>query len=90
MNVVYDSKYHLHIGYYEENYDYESIAYKSELEDVWDIFFDFKQYNIESTNKEEIYIENLGINIFSIKCKDLDYDSGANRFEKWLSDNNVI
>ncbi|MCM3729836.1 DUF3986 family protein [Neobacillus cucumis] len=40
MDILYDDKYHLHLGYYDDNCDYEAIAFKRQLEDVWDIFFD--------------------------------------------------
>ncbi|TWE08005.1 uncharacterized protein DUF3986 [Neobacillus bataviensis] len=41
MDILYDDKYHLYSGYYENNFNYEAIAFKRQLEDVWDIFFDF-------------------------------------------------
>ena len=41
MEKVYDDRYHLHLGYYEGNRDYESVAFKRKTEDKWDIFFDF-------------------------------------------------
>ena len=46
MEKVYDDRYHLHLGYYEDNRDYESVAFKRKTEDKWDIFFDFKLINL--------------------------------------------
>ena len=37
MDKVYDDRYHLHLGYYEDNCDYESVAFKRQTEDIWDI-----------------------------------------------------
>ena len=53
MEYLYDDKYHLHLGYYEDNCDYESIAFKRQSEDIWDIFFDFKGYGIKNITLEK-------------------------------------
>ena len=50
MDKVYDERYHLHLGYYENNCDYESVAFKRKTEDIWDIYFDFKQYGIKKSS----------------------------------------
>lgn len=39
MNYEYDNSMHAHIGYYEDGYDVEVVAYKRKNEDVWDVFF---------------------------------------------------
>ncbi|WP_230203693.1 DUF3986 family protein [Bacillus massiliigorillae] len=31
MDILYDSRYHLHLGFYEDNYDFESIALKRQF-----------------------------------------------------------
>jgi Protein of unknown function (DUF3986) len=91
MEIVYDDKYHLHIGYYENNLDYESVAYKRLSEDVWDIFFDFKQYGIKNTTQEnELTLMGIGTKIFSIHDKYLNYDFGVKQFEKWLTLHKII
>jgi Protein of unknown function (DUF3986) len=88
---LYDDKYHLHLGYYENNCDYESVAYKRQSEDIWDIFFDFIQYGIINTNQEnELILEGIGTRIFSIQDKELNYDIGAQQFEKWLTLHKII
>jgi hypothetical protein len=91
MDLVYDDRYHLHLGYYENNCDYESVAYKRQSEDVWDIYFDFKQYEIEVITKgNEFTLEGFGTRIFSIYDKELDYKIGVQRFKKWLSLHKII
>ena len=91
MDKVYDDRYHLHIGYYEDNCDYESVAFKRQTEDIWDIFFDFKQYGIKNINLEgELTLEEFGTRIFSINNKELKYDIGVKRFEQWLSLHKII
>ena len=91
MDISYDDKYHLHLGYYEDNCDYEAIAFKRQLEDVWDIFFDFKGYGFKNiTPKDELTLDPFGTRIFSIDNKEIDYNIGVQRFKQWLSSNNMI
>ncbi|MCM3732731.1 DUF3986 family protein [Fictibacillus nanhaiensis] len=91
LDLVYEDKYHLHLGYYENNCDYESIAYKRQSEDVWDIFFDFEQYGLKNSTKEnELTLEGIGTRIFSIHDKELNYDIGVQKFKKWLFRNKII
>ena len=91
MDILYDDEYHLHLGYYEDNRDYESIAFKRQSEDIWDIFFDFKQYGFKKiTPENELTLEPFGTSIFSICNKELDYHFGVQRFKQWLSLNKII
>lgn len=91
MEVLYDDKYHLHLGYYEDKCDYESIALKRQYEDIWDIFFDFKQYGFKNiTPENELTLEPFGTRILSICNKELDYDFGVQKFKQWLSLNKII
>jgi hypothetical protein len=91
MDILYDDKYHLHLGYYEDNCDYESIAFKRQSEDVWDIFFDYKGYGIKNiTSENELTLQPFGTRIFSIYNKEIDYDIGVQQFKQWLSINKII
>ncbi|USK39648.1 DUF3986 family protein [Cytobacillus firmus] len=91
MDTLYDDKYHLHLGYYQENCDYESIAFKRQSEDIWDIFFDFNAYGIKNFILEnELTLNSYGTRIFSICSKEIDYDIGAHLFKQWLSTNKII
>ncbi|AZB43471.1 DUF3986 family protein [Bacillus sp. FJAT-42376] len=89
--MLYDSRYHLHIGYYEKGLDFEAVAYKRELEDIWDVFFDFKFYNLKIPyGNRNFALQHVGIRIFSVKESDLDYDVGAQKFEEWLRSEQII
>ena len=91
MDILYDDNYHLHLGYYKNDCDYESIAYKRQSEDVWDIFFDFKEYGLKNiTQENELTLEGFGTRIFSISDNDLNYEIGVRKFEKWLSIQKII
>lgn len=91
VNTLYDDRYHLHLGYYENNCDFECIAFKRQIEDIWDIFFDFTQDDLEIISpKNELSSDGFGIRIFSIHTKELNYEIGVKRFEQWLSLNKII
>lgn len=91
MDILYDNKYHLHLGFYEDNCDYESIAFKRQSKDIWDIFFDFKGYGIKNiTPESELTLEPFGTRIFSIYNKEIEYDNGVQQFKQWLSINKII
>jgi len=91
MEIKYDDQYHLHLGYYENECDYESVAFKRLSEDVWDVFFDFKQYGLKNTIQEnELSLEGFGAKIFSISDNEFNYDTGVIKFEKWLAIQKII
>ena len=91
MDILHDSRYHLHLGYQKNNCDFECVAFKRKLEDIWDIFFDFKQYGLENISTEyELSSDGYGTKIFYIYTKDLNYEIGVKRFEQWLSLHKMI
>jgi hypothetical protein len=91
MDILYDDKQHLHLGFYEDNCDYESVAFKRQSEDIWDIFFDFKGYRIKNiTTENKLTLEPFGTRIFSINNKEIVYDIGVQQFKQWLSVNKII
>lgn len=89
MKTLYDDKYHLHLGYYENGFDIESIAFKRQSQGIWDIFFDFEQYGLK-TPVTATQLEGFGVRIFSIEIDELDYNDGAKQFEQWLSNQSII
>ncbi|WP_226665253.1 DUF3986 family protein [Metabacillus litoralis] len=90
MSEKYDPRYHLHLGYYEDSYDLESIAFKIQSQDVWDIFFDFKFYNLVNQKQNQVEHEDFGTKILSIDCHDLSYDDGVKMFKEWLIEQGFI
>ena len=76
----YDSRYHLHLGYYENSHDLEAVALKQENEAVWDVFF-----NCNDEQSDE-----FGTRIFSITQDDLDYGTGSSLFARWLAKHGYI
>lgn len=90
MDTLYDDRYHLHLGYYENNSDFECVAFKRSSEDIWDIFFDFKSYGLEIKRDDALSSNEFGVKIFSIPTKNLDYNLAAKEYEHWLSSNKLI
>lgn len=89
--MLYDERYHLHVGYYDNGFDLEAVALKRQLEEVWDIFFDFEGYRLVSPIQEDkIMLNGFGIRIISIAADELDYQQAAHDFEQWLSNQGLI
>lgn len=87
--MLYDERYHLHLGYYKNGFDLEAIAFKRQSDSIWDIFFDFDQYGLKKPVEETESTE-FGIRIFSVETEELDYKDGTKQFEEWLSSQRVI
>ncbi|KZZ84418.1 MULTISPECIES: DUF3986 family protein [Bacillaceae] len=89
--MLYDDRYHLHLGYYKNGFDLEAIAYKRQSQEIWDIFFDFEQYDLKNPVQDsELSFEHFGTRIFSVEMKELDYDYGAKQFEQWLYSQKIV
>ncbi|MCM3670529.1 DUF3986 family protein [Mesobacillus maritimus] len=86
--MLYDHRYHLHVGYYKNGFDLEAAAYKRKSEDIRDIFFDFEHEGLKNDPEKEL--DGLGTKIFSIKAKELEYFEVAKKFEQWLFDQKII
>ncbi|MCI2257014.1 DUF3986 family protein [Domibacillus sp. PGB-M46] len=87
--MLYDDRYHMHLGYYENGFDLEAIAFKRQSQEIWDIFFDFEQYGLKKP-VQETELKEFSIKIFSIESKELDYNYGAKKFEQWLFNQRII
>ncbi|PCK20794.1 hypothetical protein CEY02_11695 [Bacillus pumilus] len=54
-----DDTMHLHVGYYENGFDYEGVFFKSLDTGKWLLFFDHESYGIQMNEKNERY-DDLG------------------------------
>ncbi len=89
--MLYDDSCHMHLGYYENGFDLEAVAFKRQSQEIWDIFFDFKQYGLKKPVQEnELLLSGFGIRIFSIETNELDYNYGVKKFRKWLFNQRII
>ncbi|MGD7007952.1 DUF3986 family protein [Metabacillus sp. 84] len=87
--MLYDDRYHLHVGYYENGEDFEAIAYKRQSQETWDIFFDFEQYGL-SKPILRTRLKDGAMWIFSIDKDELNSHYGAEKFKQWLSAQRLI
>ncbi|MDM5338504.1 DUF3986 family protein [Fictibacillus enclensis] len=87
--MLYDDRYHMHLGYYENGFDLEAVAFKRQSQEIWDIFFDFEHYGLNNA-VQEAESNGFGIKIMSIEIEELDYNYGAKKFEQWLSNQRII
>lgn len=56
MKVLYDDRYHMHLGYYEKGFDLEAVALKRQSQATWDVFFDFHFYGLKKLFMKTIYL----------------------------------
>ncbi len=78
----YENNKHLHVGYYEDEYDIEGIALKIFNEQSWDVFFNFKDYDLPIPSKFRNASESsFGIRIFSAKNE----VESQKKFSKWVA-----
>lgn len=88
----FDSNQHLHIGYYENGYDLEAVAYKVLDEDKWIVFwpkdqkYEFNRKILSSCKFHPYH----GYEIFAIQQEDLSYKTGCNQFADWLKAAGII
>jgi Protein of unknown function (DUF3986) len=81
--------FHLHLGYYVDENDFEAIALKRMGVNVWDIYFDFDHYQM-NRRKDRVYVPYFGSKILEVHSKNLSYEDGSFLFEKWLRKNSII
>ncbi|MDM5156943.1 DUF3986 family protein [Bacillus sp. DX1.1] len=92
MKYEYDDNMHLHLDYFGDEYDVESVAYKRKDADVWDVFFNFAFYGIQQVElQEDTYMdEHSGYRVFSVQANDLSWEFGSAKFEEWLLKHRIL
>uniref|UniRef100_UPI00402A6B2C DUF3986 family protein n=1 Tax=Bacillus sp. DX2.2 TaxID=3073452 RepID=UPI00402A6B2C len=90
----YETQQHMHIGYYEDGYNLEVIAYKKTDKLIWDVFIEEYEagflYEYASKHKLGEYLAGYGRKIYSLDDKDTTEEQSRLIFEKWLKTNNII
>ena len=89
--MIFDDRYHLHVGYYKNQNDIEAIFYKVKDQNIWCMFFDNDYYKL---NIQEGYpaINNFGllIGIYPTESEDLSVEQGAELFEAFLNEQQLV
>lgn len=79
-----DDTMHLHVGYYEHDFDYEGVFYKSLETGRWVLFFDQQSYGITLLKEYEKWY-NLGLLIGEYLIDDDQIEEeGHKLFERFL------
>jgi len=79
---------HLHVGYYDNDYDIETIIYQVNGKSIF--YLDEDQEIDYSKLNNYKYIDNYGYKILEIEAEELDYEEALDYFEKWLVENNLL
>ncbi|UXO86847.1 DUF3986 family protein [Bacillus safensis] len=85
-----DESMHLHVGYYEQGFDYEGVFFKSLEKGRWLLFFDQKSYELNLLKSYEEY-DHLGLFIGEYSIEDAQIEEkGQQLFEHFLKENNIV
>jgi Protein of unknown function (DUF3986) len=90
--LIFDDRYHLHVGYYKNQKDLEAIFLKVKDQNIWCMFLknDFYKLNISEEQYPAIKDFGLLIGIYLIESEDLSMEQGSELFEKFLNDQNIV
>ncbi|MCY1118953.1 DUF3986 family protein [Bacillus safensis] len=85
-----DESMHLHVGYYEQGFDYEGVFFKSLETGRWLLFFDEKSYGLTFSKKYEKW-QDVGLLIGEYPIEDGQIEDEGNKiFEYFLKENNLV
>ncbi|OLP65496.1 hypothetical protein BACPU_15840 [Bacillus pumilus] len=85
-----DDTMHLHVGYYENDLDYEGVFFKSLDSGNWLLFFDQESYGIKLKQKYEKY-DDFGLLVGEYNLDDEHVEEkGDELFERFLKENGLI
>jgi hypothetical protein len=90
--LIFDDRYHLHVGYYKNQKDLEVIFLKVKDQNIWCMFLENDFYKLNISEEEYPAIKDFGllIGIYLIESEDLSMEQGSELFEKFLNDQNII
>lgn len=87
--MTYDETQHLHISYNENGLDLEAVGFKQLDRDVWDVYFNFEEHNIDEPLIKFSRIIPFGCKIFSISSRDLSFEEATDYFKVWIKHNHI-
>jgi hypothetical protein len=90
--LIFDDRYHLHVGYYKNQKDLEAIFLKVKDQNIWCMFLENDFYKLNLSEEEYPAIKDFGllIGIYLIESEDLSVEQGSELFEKFLNDQNIV
>lgn len=87
--MIFDDRYHLHVGYYEDGHDLEAIFMKVQNEDKWCMFFDHEQYKTPINHHEFQFYKGFGL-LVKVYHGDVAFENGSKLFKDFLLDKGII
>ncbi|WRP07371.1 DUF3986 family protein [Rossellomorea aquimaris] len=90
--MIFDDRYHLHVGYYKNQKDLEAIFLKIKDQNIWCMFLENDFYKLNISEEQYPAIKDFGllIGIYLIESEDLSMEQGSELFEKFLNDQNIV
>jgi hypothetical protein len=90
--LIFDDRYHLHVGYYKNQKDLEAIFLKVKDQKIWCMFLENDFYKLNLSEEEYPAVKDFGllIGIYLIESEDLSVEQGSELFEKFLNDQNIV
>ncbi|WP_226620038.1 DUF3986 family protein [Cytobacillus firmus] len=89
--MIFDDRYHLHVGYYEDGHDIEGIIMKEKNGEKWCLFFDNDYYKKILNNKDYKFYEGFGLLVREYHINDdLTFEIGSQLLKDFLIEENVI
>lgn len=86
--VEFDERFHLHVGYYENNYELEAIFLKQQDQDVWYLFFENEVYHLKLPKEEYSESTDFGtlIGKYTVTEDDMTFEFGSLLFKQFLNE----
>lgn len=85
--MEFDDRFHLHVGYYENDNDIEAIFLKQKDKDVWYLFFENEFYNLELSKEKYPESSDFGtlIGKYQASEDDMTFEYGSLLFKDFLN-----
>lgn len=90
--MLFDERYHLHVGYYENSKDIEAILLKVKDENIWCMFIENDYYQLKISKKDYPSLDTFGllIGIFNESTGEMSFEKGSELLKTFLRNENLI
>lgn len=90
--LEFDERYHLHVGYYENNCDYEGVFFKVKGQNIWCLFFENDFYHITLSKSSYPSTSEFGtlVGKYNLNEEEMTDQKGALYLKLFLEKENII
>jgi hypothetical protein len=90
--MIFDDRYHLHVGYYKNQKDLEAIFLKVKDKKIWCMFIENNFYKLDLCEQEYPSLKDFGllVGIYLIENEDLSVEQGSKLFEEFLNNQKLV